>query len=352
MSAAPVLVEILRGTMVENVHRGHVAVVDSAGNLLFRCGEPGGRFYWRSSAKPFQALPLVETGAADHYGLSDADLAICCGSHIAQPMHVEQALSVLSKANLSPTDLRCGPHLPEDRQEAESLIRRGERPNVLHSNCSGKHSGMVALARFQSAPLDGYPDPSHPVQQAILANISAMAGLNTSEIVLGTDGCGVPTYGLPLSNMALAFARLADPVGLAPAKQEAARRIGRAMMAHPALVAGPDRFDTDIMTQAPGLLSKGGAAGIFCVGVTPQRAAAAGLGSRGLGIAVKIEDGNGAEPRPSSGIEALRQLGLISAAELDALRRHYCPPVRDLLGRTIGAMRTVYRLESVAPKAR
>ena len=342
-----VLVESLRGSLVEDLHRGDIAVVDAVGRLLFWCGEPARKVtFWRSSAKPFQAMPLVESGAADRWGFDAADLAICCASHAAEPAHQQQVLSVLGKAGLSTEVLRCGPHAPGDRAEAETLVRRGEKPGVLHSNCSGKHAGMCALAKHLALSPEGYLAAEHGVQKLILANVAVMADLPADQVVIGIDGCGVPVFGLPVYSMAVAFARLADPRDLPAGKQAAVDRIRSAMTTHPHLVAGRDRFDTVLMVEAPGLVAKGGAAGICCIGVSPERAAAAGLGDRGLGIALKIEDGNGGEPRVSAGVETLAQLGLLSAAELQALQRFHRPVVRNFAGQEVGSIRPAFKLQS------
>lgn len=341
-----VLVEVTRQPLVENIHRGDVAVVDSEGRLLAWSGEPTRKVtFWRSSAKPFQAMPIVESGAYAHWGFTPADLAICCASHAAEQVHRDQVMSVLTKAGLTPDVLRCGAHPPYDRQEAEGLIRRGEKPGVLHSNCSGKHSGMCALAQHLGLPADGYLEAEHGVQKLILLNVSAMTDVPPERVQLGVDGCGVPVFGLPVYSMALAFARLMDPRDLPGPKQSAAALVRDAMLENPILIQGTHRYDSDLMTIAPGVLSKGGAAGVLCMAVSAKRASAAGLGERGIGVALKLEDGNGSEPRSSAGLEALVQLGLLSADEQAALQPYHRPAVKNFAGKAVGEVRPVYRLE-------
>jgi len=341
-----ILVEVVREPLVEDLHRGDIAVVDADGRLLQWCGEPARKVsFWRSSGKPFQAMPLVESGAADHWGFSEADMAVCCASHAAEPVHQQQVLSVLTKAGLTTDVLRCGAHPPLDREEAAALIRRGEEPGALHSNCSGKHAGMCALAQHLGLSPEGYLEAEHGVQKLILENVTVMTDLPRSQIAIGIDGCGVPVFGLPVYSMALAYARLADPGGLPVPKQAAAERVYRAMTTHPHLIAGRNRFDTVLMQVAPGIVSKGGAAGICCIGLSPERAATAGLGPHGVGIALKIEDGNNDVPRSSAAIEALVQLGVLSEGERDALRQFHRPAVRNVAGRAVGQVRPVFRLQ-------
>lgn len=344
-----VLVEITRGPLVETLHRGDIAVVDTHGNLLYLAGDPRGKVaYWRSSAKPFQAMPIVYTGAADRWGFTPADLALFCASHNGEPAHTERALHVLQRIGLNPEYLRCGAHLPFDAESALALQRAGQAPSSLHSNCSGKHAGMLALAVHLGAAPEGYLDAAHPVQQEILANVARMSGLAPAAITLGVDGCGVPCFGLSVYHMALAFARLADPSGLEQPYRAAAARVGDAMTAHPYLVAGKQRICTDLMALGGGrIVAKSGASGVYCLGLRPEFAAqipALAGGRSGVGLAVKMEEGGHLGAREIAMLAALQQLGALDQGQLAALQSYARPVVKNVAGREVGAGRPAYAL--------
>src|SRR5919202_4040617 len=202
--AAP-LVEVRRGAIVESRHRGHVAAVDGDGRLVAALGEPETVTYLRSSAKPFQAVPLVTSGAADSFRLTEAELAIACGSHSGEDLHAATVAQMLEKAGLDESFLKCGVHDPYDRATAERLHAQGESPGVLRNNCSGKHTGMLLLSRHLGAPPESYDDPDGPIQQAILRAVSQFSGRPEAEIAVGTDGCGVPVFGVSVRTMALMY---------------------------------------------------------------------------------------------------------------------------------------------------
>jgi len=335
MSAPPALVELTRGPIVEAIHRGDLAVVSADGSRVASVGDPGRKVtYWRSSAKPFQAMPLVYTGAAERFGLDAADLALCSASHQGEPMHTERVLRILERIGCGPDDLRCGAHAPYDGPTADALRQAGDRPSALHNNCSGKHAGMLVLARHLGAPAETYLEPDHPVQRAILANVRLVTGLD--EIATSVDGCGVPCFALSVERMALAFARLMTPEALGEPFATAAGAIRDAMRTHPALVGGTGRFDTDLMREANGrLVSKGGASGVLCIGIDDGR-----------GLALKIEDG-AVTPGYSRGvacIEALRQLGVLDDATVSLLASHARPQLRNVAGGVVGEARPAFTL--------
>ncbi len=334
------LLEVTRGTLVEERHRGDVAVVDAAGRLVGSVGDPDAMLaYWRSSAKPFQAMPLVYSGAAERFGFDSADLALCCASHSGEPDHVAGVARLLDKAGCASSDLACGAHPPLHAPSATTLSRGGMTPTALHNNCSGKHAGMLALARHLGAPVAGYTDPDHPVQREILANISRFTGLPTNRIVIGVDGCGAPTFGISVSAMATAFARLAAPSHVDEPYATAATSIREAMMRHPYLVAGTGRFDTDVMMVGhPKIVAKGGASGVECVGVLER-----------LGVATKLEAGP-RQPGLAAAVivDALRQLGALSHEQRSALDTHARPPVTNVAGRVVGETRSVFALSTSA----
>ncbi len=331
------LVEGSRGPLVETVHRGDVAVVDADGRSRCSAGDPRmKRAFLRSAAKPFQAMPIVYTGAAERWGFDDADLAIFSASHSGEPVHTDRVASLLARIGLGVEDLRCGAHAPLDAKTARAMRESFEAPTALHSNCSGKHSGMLALALHLGADTAGYLEPDHPVQREILASVARMAGEDPASIPLGVDGCGVPCFGLTVFQAGLAFARLAEPGSLAEPYRAAAARVRDAMRAHPYLVAGRGRFDTDVMTAGAGrVVAKGGASGVQGIGV-----------EGGIGIAVKIEDG-GSPPYSQAAvaaIEALRQVGALGDPALSALGDHARPKIRNIAGREVGGARPVFTL--------
>ena len=284
--------------MVDELHRGDIAVVSADGELLHSVGEPRVRLaYWRSSAKPFQTMAVVASGATDRFGFSAEDIALTASSHSGERVHVERVSALLERIGCGVDDLQCGAHLPFDAESAHALLRSGEEPTALHSNCSGKHAGMLALALQLGVAPDGYRLPEHPVQQLMLDNVARFSGVPRDEIVVGTDGCGVPCFGTSMYDMAYAFARLMAPDESIPAPYPSAAAVVReAMMAHPYLVAGRDRLDTDLMRAAPGaLVSKVGAGGVQCIGLRG-----------GLGVAVKMESGGaGTSSAPPAGVAAL-----------------------------------------------
>lgn len=340
---APIL-ELTRGDTVESVHFGALAVVDSAGRLLSSFGDPHLVTYMRSSAKPFQVLPFVEAGGPAHYALSEQELAVMCASHAGTDLHVEVVAGIQARAGLSEADLMCGAHLPYDKQTATDLIRRGEQPTANRHNCSGKHTGMLAFARMNGEPLDIYLENDHPVQQRILQALAGMCGLEECEIHLGTDGCSAPNFALPLYHAAWGIARLVDPAGLPEGRAAACRQIVHAMVQAPEMVSGPDRFDTRLMKAADGrVIAKAGAEGYQVVGILPG---VLRPGSAGVGVALKISDGDAAgRARPAVILEVLRQLGALDESALAALAEFgpICP-VQNWRKLLVGEMRPVFNL--------
>ena len=309
------LVELTRGPLVESIHFGAVTVADGQGRLVAHYGDPQAWANLRSSAKPFQALSMVEDGAADVFGLSEREIAIACASHSGTEDHVAVLTGMQAKIGVSEADLLCGVHNPMDKPTAIAMSKRGEAPTPNRHNCSGKHTGMLAQAALRGLSKEEYIDPQHPVQQLILQTFAEMTDMPVGQIGIGIDGCSAPVFALPLRNMALAFARLADPAGLAPSRADACRQITRAMMAHPDMVAGPGRFDTLVMGLLSGrAFAKGGAEGYQGMGLMPG---ALGPGSPALGIAFKIADGDPSDrARNVVSIEILRQLGLLSPEQI------------------------------------
>ena len=280
----PVVVEATRGDRIESAHRGAGAVVDADGRIVMVFGDVERAVYPRSAVKALQALPLVESGAADRLGLSDKEIALACASHSGGDDHVATARAMLAKAGRDERVLECGVHWPLGEAEARALARSGGTPNALHNNCSGKHAGFVCLSCAMSVEPKGYVAPDHPVQREVAAAIAAATGARLSEEMRGVDGCAIPTYAVPLIALALGFARFGTGAGLSPGRGRAAARIRAAVAAHPLTVAGKGRFDTEVMTLLGAcVFTKGGAEGMVC----------AALPEAGLGLAVKADDGGG-----------------------------------------------------------
>ena len=313
------LVAVRRGALVESVHRGRVAVCDPEGDLIEATGDPDGYLYARSSAKPFQAMPLLLSGAADAFGLTDEELAVACASHNAEEPHLAAVRSILTKSGLSEEDLQSGAHPPMYEPAAAELARRGEEPRQVHGNCSGKHAGMLALCVYEGWETTSYRNPDHPLQRRILQIVARVCGLERDEILLAGDGCGVPSLGMPLRNLATGFARLATGENLSDDLAGAAGRIRRAMREHPYLVAGTGRLDTDVM-RGTDLIAKGGAEGVFAAG-SPDR----------WGLALKISDDSTRAVDPTA-LAALARRGL------EVPQASESRPVHDLHGASVGSI--------------
>jgi L-asparaginase II len=336
------VVEITRGPTLESVHFGAAAVVDSAGVSLASCGDPELVTFLRSSAKPFQSIPFLESRASQAIGASPQEIAIACSSHSGTDRHLAWVESLQRKAGLQESLLQCGTHPPLDSETAQRLRIEGLPPTPNRHNCSGKHSGMLATARYLNQPLDTYLDENHVVQRKILAALGSMVDCDEGEILIGTDGCSAPNFAIPLRRAALGYARLADPSGLPPARQAACVEIFAAMTGNPFLVAGPNRFDTDLMEATGGsILSKGGAEGYYAVAIAPAR-----LKGRGVGIAAKIADG---DQTTRAGVtlmmHIMERLDVLTDTEINALAQYRPRPIRNHRGLEVGSIRPCFTLE-------
>ena len=339
------LVEVRRGGITESRHRGHVVAVEPDGNVVAFLGSPETVTFLRSSAKPFQAIPLLISGAAERFGFTDREVALACASHNGEPIHTEIAASMLRKIGLGPEALHCGVHEPYSVDAARELRERGEAPNVLHNNCSGKHAGMLAVALHIGAPIETYNKPEHPVQIEIGKTMAKFANVPVEDMAVATDGCAVPVFGMTMKAMALAYARLVSPpTSFDDATRNACRKILRVMSAYPELIGGTcDRLDTEIMRAAPGLLvSKVGAEGVYTAGINPCE-----QWPNGLGLALKIEDGDDRRARPTVVVESLRQLGVLRDASLEAVARYAYFPVLNRPGEIVGEIRAAFDLKLV-----
>ncbi len=333
-----ILAKVIRGETVESIHRGHLIVADGEGKTLFALGNPETVTFWRSSAKSFQAVPFLKNGAAEAFGFSEKEIALACGSHSGEEIHVRIAAQMLDKIGLSEANLRCGVHLPFDEKRAEEMIKSGEQPTQLHNNCSGKHAAMLALARHTGADWRTYDSPENPVQQAILDCVAEFSDVPKDEIKIGIDGCAAPNFALPIWAMALSFARLVlPPKSFDNKTREACRRIVSATISHPEMIGGSGRLDTMIMRAARGkIVSKIGAEGVYSAGVLPSPQY-----KKGLGIAFKIEDGDDKRARVVVLIELLRQLDIFDAETL----KEFSPLlIKNRCGDTVGSVEACFRI--------
>jgi L-asparaginase II len=326
------LVEVTRGGRVESEHHGALAVVDADGKLIAHVGDASLVSYLRSSAKPFQLLPLVESGAADRFAFTAAELAVMAGSHSGEPRHVTAVQSILSKIGLGEDALHCGSHVPFNADSARALRAAGREPAALYNNCSGKHSGMLAQAVDRGLSIHNYLDPQHPVQVTIRQRLAELSGMTFDEIGIGVDGCSAPCFAMPLRAAALAFARLAD------ARDDGLNRVARVMIAHPEMVAGEGRLDTNLMRATPGrVVSKSGAEGYHGMGIIVKAGPA-------LGIALKIADGDGKRGAHPVVVEVLRQLGVLDDAALTKLKSHHTWRITNHRGLEVGEVKTNFKL--------
>ncbi|WP_421852603.1 asparaginase [Oricola sp.] len=279
----PVLVETVRGNVVDTRHRGAVAVCDADGAVIWSAGDIEAPVFPRSAAKLFQAVPLVECGAADSYGLTDEELALACSSHSAEDGHVAATQSVLDKIGLSESDLECGSHWPlHNHRQLVEFIRRGSSPSQLHNNCSGKHAGFLCACCHQGIATGGYIETGHALQRQIKAVLEDLTGEQMGEDRCAVDGCSIPSYAVSLHALAQGFAKAATGAGLGPSRAAAVRRLMDACIANPWFTAGTGRFCVELMRAGQGAIyAKTGADGAY-VAALPQA---------GLGIAVKCIDG-------------------------------------------------------------
>jgi L-asparaginase II len=341
--APPVLVEVTRGSMVESRHRGFISVVDSSGELIAKAGDVKTLAWFRSAAKPFQTIPIIASGAASRYDLTPRELAVITGSHSGENVHLETVLSILSKIDLDESALKCGAHMPFDEATAKQLRSENRQPETLHNNCSGKHAGMLAFAKHINEPTENYIDPAHPIQRRILSTLARFADEPIEEIKIAVDGCSAPVFGMSVEAMARSYARLvgADRAGIEPELASAAEAVVNAMTGHPEMVGGTrNRLDTDLMLVAKDqIVSKVGAEGVQLLGVRPNERY-----PKGLGVAIKIEDGDTRRARDPVAIETLRQLGLLDDHQIARLARYTRSTVLNHRKIKVGEVRPCFKL--------
>ena len=282
MNVSPRLLIVRRGREEESVHCGRAVVATATGETVLAIGDIASPVFPRSAIKPLQAIPLVASGAAKKFGLSDAEIALACGSHVGSPLHVATTKSILKKIGSSQNDLECGVHWPLDSGESRALAARGEEPSVLHNNCSGKHCGFLAVGAVRGLDTVGYVDASHPIMREVTYAISLMIGVELDESQACVDGCAIPAFSMPLVSVATGFARLGAGEGLSPSLACSAKRIRTAIVQNPIMLSGKGRVDTSITAECHGeVFVKSGAEGVM----------AASIPALGYGLAVKIDDG-------------------------------------------------------------
>lgn len=339
MNDFALLAVVTRGDVNESHHLGDLVIANADGHVLSAVGNPARVAYFRSSQKPLQALAVVQTGAADRFGLTETELSICCASHSGSRMHVTTVQGILDKLGLDPSALQCGVHDPGDSAERTRLIRAGEAPSPLHNNCSGKHAGMLASTLALGAPVASYLDRDHPLQQLTARNMAIMTGVAEADLRYGVDGCGAPVVAVPLRAMATAYARLANPDGLPDDLPAAAARIMAATALAPDMVASPGAFNSELLAAGEGhLIAKGGAEGAFMVGLRDPRR---------LGLAMKFADGSGRGIAPVT-MAALNAVGGLSAGARDRLAAHVQPRITNCHGTHVGDVKAVLELQALA----
>lgn len=314
-----------RGSIVESFHIGYAVAVDEKNNVIFSAGNPEYPVFIRSAAKPFQAVPVLESGAVEKFGLSDEEIAIMCGSHNGEVYHVETVSAILKKIGMGIDDLKCGVHPPLDRLSYEQLILKGRRPTALHNTCSGKHAGMLALSKALDAPTENYLDNDHPAQKMIFDKIKIYSGEN--KVPIAIDGCSAPTFFLPLKNIAIMYRKLMDD------SDPLLQKIFHTMCLHPKLIGGRNSFDTDFISALGGkAISKFGAEGVRGISVQTQE-------GNSIGIAIKVLSGK-KSASASMAIAIMKHLKLIDEESLEKLNEYYAPTVKNHADIVVGRIET------------
>ncbi len=340
----PILVDVRRGGAVESVHRGALAIVDADGGVVAALGDIERAIFPRSAVKVLQALPLVASGAADRLGLSDAELALACASHNGEDMHAQTAARMLAKAGLDADALECGTHWPYLDSAVRALAAQGRAPDALNNNCSGKHAGFLCLAcaLHDGAGVRGYArgyvDAAHPVMREVTAALQAVTGADLARAPQGIDGCSIPTFAIPLRQLAQAFARIGSGVGLSADHARAAQRLRAAVAAAPFMVAGTGRFDTRVMERLGArVFCKVGAEGVYC----------AALPERGLGVAIKIDDGNNARACEVAMAAVIEACVTLDAADAAFMRGMSEVTLRNWNGLEVGRLDAAMELRAL-----
>jgi L-asparaginase II len=334
----PILAEVRRGLIVESRHRGAIIAVEPDGRVIAELGDGSLITSTRSTIKPIQAIPFITSGAADRYDVAERELAAACASHEGEPIHTETVTRMLERAGLDESALGCGAHAPYNQETARRLERDGLPFTQIHNNCSGKHAAMLMTAAHQGLAIQDYTSPDHPIQQEIISVMARLGDLDR-ELPTAIDGCSAPTFGVPLRSIAKAFARLVSPSSVSSDIRQASSRLGRAMINHPEMVGGTGRFDTDLLRASRGkLVCKVGAEAVYGIGVLPSNRF-----PRGLGIAIKMEDGSYRGLGPAV-IETLAQLGVLEKGEQAELAVYHNPEIENRLSTKVGEVLPSFNL--------
>lgn len=329
-------VKVYRGGFLESTHEVHIAVVKNSGELLCSYGNPLRKTFPRSALKPFQAIPLIRRNVVDKYNFSDADIAICCASHNGESRHRDQVLGILHKLKLDESYLKCGAHAPKNEKMYKKLIHENKEITQVYNNCSGKHAGMLGDCLALNEDIESYYKSSHPLQREIVETLISVCGIERNDLEIGIDGCGLPTHQFPLRKLAQGFSNLALPNSiLNQTYVNAFKRIRNSMMSHSEMVGGDNSFDTDIMNNMPGkVVTKAGAEGVQGIGLV----------NSGIGIAVKVEDGN-ARGASVVAMEVLRQLNFINNKEYELMNAYNKPDVMNVSGLKVGEIIPDFKLD-------
>ncbi len=328
-----IAVEKTRGSLVESLHRATIAVVDGSGNTFANLGDPTKVTYWRSAAKPLQVFPLLQRDGITKYNLTLAEVAVMCASHAAEDIHTQATRSILTKAGLNEELLACGTHPPVNREVRDRMIKNGESETEIHHNCSGKHSGMLLLAKLLDASYNEYWTEEHPVQREMVSIISQLTEVTEDNIWLAKDGCGVPVFGIPIDRMAYAYS-LFGCSDLDSDLRYCFDTVQEAITTHPKMVAGTGRFNTKLMeVMGKKVVAKGGAQGVLSFGIP----------AHGLGVTIKVEDGDNKQTGPIA-VEVLKQLDILTDREASELEREHYPQIKNARGEQVGETRPCFTL--------
>lgn len=331
------LAVVTRNGNIESIHYGIICVVNPAGEIMYHLGDYRTRIYFRSSAKPIQVIPFMQSGAASEYLFSQKELAIACASHSGQKIHQSVIKNILDRLNLEESNLHCGIMNPYSEEESRRLLSSGETPSVLHCSCSGKHTAMVALSKYRGYGIEDYEKRTHPVQKEILETIAEFTQESIDTIPVGTDGCGVPIYLIPMNKIALSYAKLVDFAQNEREKyHNTCKTIFESMTTHPEMIAGDGEFCTELMQATNGkLIGKVGCEAVYCLGIKKHS----------LGICIKIADGNERAVYPVV-IQVLRDLGILNQSEFTKLEHWYRPVLKNNRQEEIGRILPIFSLKT------
>lgn len=331
-----VLVHVTRGKLIESMHRGDIAVVNNQGQLLYSIGDPYKLTFTRSAGKPIQAMEVIITGTADKYAFTDDEIAIMCASHYGEDIQRQTVIGILNKIGLTTRYLLCGITTSLNPEYALELAINGVELDPTFNDCSGKHAGMLAICQYKGYDIKTYNSPDHPLQIDMKNLILKFCAVSAEQLIIGIDGCSVPVFGMPLYNMALAFAKLANPQLLAEPYQKAADTVFQAMNNAPKMIAGTDGFCTELIKQAGGkLIGKLGAEGVYCIGVKDKN----------LGIAVKMEDGDVKRSLYPTVMQCLEDLDILTTEELLALNRFKVKSNINHSATVVGEIKPIFNLK-------